>query len=276
MELQRAGGRPLPGAIEHEAPGDRPDDEAAVVPPGLQLLVDELGDAQLLGRAGRRGPRCRRGRASCPCCRLVRPPPTRLRIASRPSSIVPRSPSWTIRAAWPARSASRSAWRSSAGTGVIVTSARRASTGSHHGGRSGGGVERDTLLDEVPVGLEVLDDAAQALGPAELRPHAELDELGRRESGRDLPVGVVEQLVEEVLPALVERQLALQFVEHVEAGWQAGLDRELEQDPPSEGVQRADRGVVERVDRRPVLRRWPGTRRAAGGGDGAARPPPSR
>ena len=75
--------------------------------------------------------------------------------------------------------------------------------------------------------------------------------------GRDLAVGVVEQLVEEVLPALVERQLALQLVEHGEPGRQAGLDRELEQDAPGEGVQRADRGVVEGVERGLAQRRRP-------------------
>ena len=111
----------------------------------------------------------------------------------------------------------------------------------------------DAVLDEVPVGLEVLDDPAQPRVPPK-RPMAQLHELGRAQPRRDLAVGVVEQLVEQVLPALVERQLALQLVEHGEAGRQAGFDRELEEQAPGEGVQRADRGVVERLERRPARR----------------------
>ena len=106
----------------------------------------------------------------------------------------------------------------------------------------------DAVLDEVPVGLEVLDHPAQPARAAELPPLDELHELGRPQPRRDLAVGVVEQLVEQVLPALVERELALQLVEHGEARRQAGLDGELEQDAAGERVQRADRGVVEAVE----------------------------
>ena len=124
--------------------------------------------------------------------------------------------------------------------------------------RAGGSGEGDALLDEVPVGLEVLDDLAQARRAAERSPAEELDELGGGEPGHRLTIGVVEQFVEEILPALVEGELALQLVEHVEAGRQPGLDGELEQDAPGEGVQRADRGVVEALQRglaqRPVAR----------------------
>ena len=111
-----------------------------------------------------------------------------------------------------------------------------------------GHVERDAVLDEVPVGLEVLDHPAQGLRPAERRPVEQLDELGGGQAGRWLAVGVVEQLVEEVLPAFVEGQLALQLVEDVEPRGQPGLDGELEQDAPGEGVQRADRRLVERLE----------------------------
>ena len=115
-------------------------------------------------------------------------------------------------------------------------------------------------------------------GAAELAPAAQLHELGAAvRPGRDLALGIVEELVEEVLPPLVERELALELVEHGEARRQAGLDRELEQQAPGEGVQRADRGVVERRRGRP--RRRPSAapaRRAARAGGGAARRRPSR
>ena len=105
----------------------------------------------------------------------------------------------------------------------------------------------DAILDEVPVGLEVLDDAAQPLGRTEGPPLTQLHQLGGAEPRSDLTAGVVEELVEQILPALVERQLALQLVEHGETRRQSGFDRELEEQAPGEGVQCADRGVVERL-----------------------------
>ena len=124
--------------------------------------------------------------------------------------------------------------------------------------RTHGGGERHTLLDEVPVRLEVLDHPAQRLRAPERAPAQQLDQLGGRQAGYGLVIGVVEQFVEQVLPALVEGQLALQLVEHVEARRQAGLDRELEQDAPGEGVQRADRRMVEVVERGLAQRRAAG------------------
>ena len=106
----------------------------------------------------------------------------------------------------------------------------------------------DPRLDEVPVGLEVLHDAQQPAQDLEPLPVAELDEAGGGEAGPDLVVGVVEQAVEQVVPPLVEGELALQLVEHGEPRRQAGLDGELEQDPPGERVQRADGGAVELVE----------------------------
>ena len=120
-----------------------------------------------------------------------------------------------------------------------------------HGGdvrlRPGRRIELDTILDEVPVGLEVLDDAPQSPRPTEGPPLAQLHELGRAQPRSNVPVGVVQELVEQVLPALVERQLALQLVEHGEPGRQAGFDGELEEQSPGECVQGADRGMVERL-----------------------------
>ena len=83
--------------------------------------------------------------------------------------------------------------------------------------------------------------------PPKRAPLEQLHELGGPQAGRDLARSASSStLVEEVLPPLVEGQLALQLVEHGEPRRQPGLDRELEQDPPGERVQRADRGVVER------------------------------
>ncbi len=62
-------------------------------------------------------------------------------------------------------------------------------------------------------------------------------------------LGVVEQLVEQVVPLFLEREAALEFVEHGEARGQACLDREVEQDAAGEGVQRADRRMVEASER---------------------------
>src|SRR5918992_3106299 len=62
-------------------------------------------------------------------------------------------------------------------------------------------------------------------------------------------MGVVEQLVEEVAPSLVEVELALQLVEHGESGGKTGLDGELVQEAEGEGVQRADRCAVEPIER---------------------------
>ena len=143
-------------------------------------------------------------------------------------------------------------------------------------GQGGGHVERHALFDEVPVGLEVLDHPAQAARPAERPPAGKLHQLGGPQTRHHLAVGVVEQLVEQVLPALVERQLALQLVEHVEARRQPGLDRELEQDAAGEGVERADRGMVEAVERGGAQRGSSVAAELAHGGGGAARPPPSR
>ena len=62
-------------------------------------------------------------------------------------------------------------------------------------------------------------------------------------------VGHVEQAIEEILPPLAERKVALELVEHGEPGRQVGLDRELVEQPAGERMQRADRGVVEIVER---------------------------
>ena len=137
---------------------------------------------------------------------------------------------------------------SSIGVGVAAIAWARATSAVEATVGRGRRHEVDALLDEVPVGLEVGGHLAQATGDAELAPAEQLHELGGTQVGRDLPLGVVEHAVEEVLPPLVERQLALELVEHGEARRQAGLDGELEQQAAGERVERADRGVVEPVE----------------------------
>jgi hypothetical protein len=66
---------------------------------------------------------------------------------------------------------------------------------------------------------------------------------------RLLEVGIVEQLIARAPPARLERQQRRHFVVHRDAGRQAGLERERSEDPLRERVQRADRGVVELVER---------------------------
>ena len=102
-------------------------------------------------------------------------------------------------------------------------------------------VERDTIVDEVPVGPEVLGDPPYAGAHPE---PVELAEFDERTTAVDQPagrLGIVEQMVEQVVPLLLEGEAALEFVEHREAGRQPGLDREVEQQPAGERVQRADR-----------------------------------
>ena len=63
--------------------------------------------------------------------------------------------------------------------------------------------------------------------------------------------GVVEQLVDEPFPARVERDRGRDLVVDLDAGREPGLDRELGEEALREGVQRADRGGVELVERTP-------------------------
>ena len=145
-------------------------------------------------------------------------------------------------------------------------------------------VELDPLLDEVPVGLEILGDTTDAASDAEPVELAQLHELAAAVDRAGRRVGIFEEPVEQVVPPLVEREVALELVANGEAGRQAGLDGELVQQPAGERVQRADRGVVEVVEGgggkgggvRLFRRRRPRRRSGRGAGDGGDRRRPSR
>ena len=146
---------------------------------------------------------------------------------------------------------------------------------------------RERAVERRRVGLRVA--CARPRGPswrctraASVRSTARRGVGVEREQERALERGIVEQLVDEAGPALLERDLRRDVVEHLDARRQAGLDRVLGEEPLRERVQRGDRGRVELVERqrRPAPRR-PGRRRArparARAGCGrAARRPPSR
>ena len=107
----------------------------------------------------------------------------------------------------------------------------------------------DSGLDEVPVVVEPGGDPAGARGQAEIVEPAQLDQPAPTLDDPAGRVRIVEDLVEQRAPALLEGELALELVEHPESGRQTGLHGIVVQDPSGEGVQRADRGVVEGVER---------------------------
>ena len=109
--------------------------------------------------------------------------------------------------------------------------------------------EVDAVVDEVPVGPEVLGHATGALVDAEAVEFAQLDECPASLDHAAGRIGLVEQAVEQVVPLLLELQRALEFVEDGETGWQARFDREVEQHPPGERVQGPDRRMVEPIER---------------------------
>ena len=86
-----------------------------------------------------------------------------------------------------------------------------------------------------------------------------------REEQRALERGVVEQLVDEAGPALLERELRRDVVEHLDARREPGLDRVLGEEPLRERVQGGHRGAVELLERAAAARapRRPCRRRAA-------------
>ena len=146
-------------------------------------------------------------------------------------------------------SAKRAAWASSDGQGVSQTSS--------HGPGERCRVELprgrigavDSGLDEVPVVVEPGGDTAGARGQAEVVEPAQLDQPAPALDDPAGRFGIVEDLVEQRAPAFLEGELALELVEHPESGRQTGLHGIVVQDPAGEGVQRADRGVVEGVER---------------------------
>ena len=97
--------------------------------------------------------------------------------------------------------------------------------------------------------MEPGGDPAGARGQAEVVEPAQLDQPAPALDDPAGRFGIVEDLVEQCAPAFLEGELALELVEHPESGRQTGLHGIVVQDPAGEGVQRADRGVVEGVER---------------------------
>ena len=115
-------------------------------------------------------------------------------------------------------------------------------------------------LGEPPVDLDVagaraarptrssrsqLSSSTSATAAEVLEPHARRE----HQNDRRLELGIVEQLVDEPPPALVERDARRDLVADLDPRRQPGLDRELGEDALRERVQRADRGRVELVER---------------------------
>ena len=185
VELERAGGGPLACAVEHEAPGDRADDEPAVLAPRA---------AGARRRARARATSSARSASSASRAAVVAPVglvadaagAARVRFLIVVEAGEHRAEVAVVDDARPPRPASSA---SSAGLAVVGRApAWRASSATRAEHRLAPGRPRrrrqvDAVLDEVPVGLEVLDDAAQAAGAAERRPRAQLDELGGRSPG---------------------------------------------------------------------------------------------
>ena len=168
-----------------------------------------------------------------------------------------------------------SACVSSGGTGVEAIAAPIASRrGDVETQRPGVG-QVDAVVDQIPVGPEVVGHAAGTLVDAEAVELAEFDERPPAVDHAAGRIGFVEQAVEEIVPLLLERQSALEFVEDGEPRRQAGLDREVEQHPAGERVQGADRRMIESVERR-ARPRGSDRVRGCGGCGCATRRRPSR
>jgi hypothetical protein len=105
----------------------------------------------------------------------------------------------------------------------------------------------DPRFDQVPVLVETRRDPTPAAVQVEVVELAQLDQPAPSVDDPAGRVGIVEEMIEQRLPALFEGQVALEFVEYPEAGREAGRDREVVQQAPREGVEGADRSVVEPV-----------------------------
>ena len=102
------------------------------------------------------------------------------------------------------------------------------------------------LVDEVPVRVAGERDGAERWQGG----------VGvEREQQRALERGVVEQLVDEAGPALLERDLRGDVVEHLHPRREPGLDGVLHEQPLREGVQGGHRRTVELVEGRGGARR---------------------
>ncbi len=235
MELDLPGGAPLLDRVEGERAQHGAERQAALLVEGDEPVVGGGGE-RLLGVA-QRVERARRRAVALP---------VRLVAAARRLDLGQRH-----------EGGDRLAERRRAGEAVADLAEPR-----HHvllpvaGGHVGGGEVRtpprqrlaigilrrgqggrDAGLDEVPVGLEVLGHLADRVVEAEPAPVAQLGEAHRRR--------VVEEGFDEGGVALVEGDRALHLVEHLEVRRQRRLDGELGEQPAGEGVQRADRGLVQ-------------------------------
>ncbi len=121
-------------------------------------------------------------------------------------------------------------------------SAHKSSTRCNHAerSRSGRAGAVPDPVEQVPVVVEDLGDRPQ------LRKR---DAAGERDEDRLLQLRIFEQAVDEATPPRGERDAGRDLVANLDAGRQAGLDRELGQQPLRERVQGADRCRIEIVDR---------------------------
>jgi hypothetical protein len=255
VELELPRSRALSGQLEHEAPEERTEQEPAVAAHALERLprrraeldLECLQTHQPLGPIGperRRPLRLGAGEPLAPG--PVAEPPVDLgeHLESGPQPVGRCEPL-----------GEPSDLGGELGLGVVAGHRRGRDPLGERDERAGvephrpGIGELDTVVDEVPVGAEVLRHAAGARGDPEAVELAQLDQGATAVDRPARRVGVVEEAVQQVVPLLLERECALELVEDGEARWQAGLDREVEQDPAGEGVQRADRGVIESVER---------------------------
>ena len=109
----------------------------------------------------------------------------------------------------------------------------------------------DARLDEVPVLVEGGRDPASADLETEVVQPAQLDQFTPTLDDTTGRIRIVEEAVEQRFPAFLEGQVALQFVEHGESGWQPGRDRHVVEQSAGEGVEGADRRMID-VGGRPM------------------------
>ena len=166
-------------------------------------------------------------------------------IVSSLPSVVGSSPSRRPRRA---SSATLSACVSSGGVGIAQAASIRRSrlpTSGVHGGGSLRSTRASTRSQFSWNPIATRRNVFLQTELVELADRHEIDAAGDRSLGG---MRVVEQAFEQVLPAFLEGEVALELVEHAETGRQSGGDRELGEQAPGERVQGADRGVVELVE----------------------------
>ena len=115
-------------------------------------------------------------------------------------------------------------------------SARSSSSAS--GGGSGSGPIRSCTRSQLALHASAI-----------VRRRGEAGVGVEREQQRALERRVVEQEIDEARPAILERHLRPDVVEHLDPGREAGLDRVLAEEPLRERVQGGHRGGVELVER---------------------------